>query len=735
MRINIKTKLLLSTIFISLTVFIFVMITNISFSNSSSLNQELELANKERILLKDLQIEVINIWQFLTDASLTQDSSVITSEAKSARNSANNLLAELEKLVPDSINIIESFSRDLDSFWDVGNKMFKDYGSSKLLGDNQMGKFDLSGATLFKDLEELSGPIIKLRESLYNENLKHIAGTRMLLLIVGIILSIIVFTLNFIISLQVVNPLRDTVNQLKSLSSKDADLTKELVVKNDDEIKELSKWYNLFVERVRLVIVNMSEIVHKNNILSQHLSRSSRDSTNAIENINNEITDLENGNQELLTAVKDTTDSVENISFVVNNLTQVVETQLTAIEQSSAATEEIMGSVDSVAKISENRLSTMENLVNLINTGGNKVENTSNFIKEILAKAEDMMSMVDIINNIASQTNLLAMNASIEAAHAGEAGKGFSVVAHEIRKLAEETRTNAARIGESLGETRDKIFLASEAGSDSQKAFTIIRGEVDQFSSALKEVSLSMNELSIASNEILTTVSTLVQTSNLVKESTTNLEIGASTIEESIVKVVSATDKTTKVIENVSVLSEELSSISLMVSAFGNQNKYNNSLLTLEVEKFETGVKTDTSKVVTAEIDWSDLLSVKIDDIDDEHKELFKRINALLVAMLDKDKSYDLLEISNYIGDYINVHFRNEEKMLEKFKYPKLEQHKKLHHIYEEDFKQIQQKIINGDSKALILLDIQDKVVTWLIEHIAKVDHEYSVYLLDNNLI
>ncbi|QEN06276.1 bacteriohemerythrin [Thiospirochaeta perfilievii] len=481
-------------------------------------------------------------------------------------------------------------------------------------------------------------------------------------------------------------------------------------------------------------MANIAEVVQKNRVLSLHLNKSSKDSTYAIKNINEEICDLKNNSAELLDAVSNASSSVENILSAVNQLTIEVETQFKAIEQSSASTEEIMGSISNVAKISEGRLSTMDTLTSLINNGGQKVENTNHFIQEILSKAEDMMSMVDIINNIASQTNLLAMNASIEAAHAGDAGKGFSVVAHEIRNLAEETGSNAGRIGESLKETRDKIYLASEAGNESQKSFKVIRHEVDLFASSLKEVSLSMNELSIASNEILESVSTLVSTSNSVKDATDNISNGSGVISSSIKQVNISSHKTDEVISNVSSLTEELNSISLMVSAFGNQNKYNNSLLYLETKNLNTGVDVK-EKDITAEIDWSDLLSVDVKDMDDEHKELFKRINSLLVAMLDRNKKYNLIEISNYLSDYIDYHFRDEEKLLEKHKYPKLDQHKKLHKKYEDDFRDIQERIKNGDYEALILIDIQDKVVTWLIEHIATVDKEYGRYLAENNLI
>lgn len=584
------------------------------------------------------------------------------------------------------------------------------------------------------------GAITKLELPSKDKAMMDVIITQMItskstIFIIGIILSVIIFIIGLFFSNKIGTPIKSTVAQFDSLTTNGADLSTEFKVQGTDEIAFMTMGFNNFIQSLKSSIVNISELVYKNKTLSSHLNNASKDSTYAIKNINDEVIVLQNNSDELLGAVNNASSSISHIITSVNQLTEVVETQLVAIEQSSAATEEIMGSVSNVAKISEGRLSTMDTLTSLIKNGGLKVENTNTFIQEILSKAEDMMGMVDIINNIASQTNLLAMNASIEAAHAGDAGRGFSVVAHEIRNLAEETGSNASRIGDSLKETRDKIYMAADAGNESQKSFSIIRQEVDLFASSLKEVSFSMNELSIASNEILESVSTLVETSHSVKEATGIIEDGSKIIDNSIAMVIDASDKTSNVVKNVSGLSDELRAISLMVSAFGNQNKYNNSLLSLEIDKFNTGVEYKQNSEITAEIDWSDLLSVDIKDMDDEHKELFKRINTLLTAMLDRSKSYNLLDISSYISDYIDFHFRHEEQMLQKHNYPKLEEHKKLHKKYEDDFSKIQDRIKNGDYEALILIDIQEKVITWLIEHIANVDQEYSNYLKEHNLI
>ena len=392
-----------------------------------------------------------------------------------------------------------------------------------------------------------------------------------------------------------------------------------------------------------------------------------------------------------------------------------------------------MASVRNVAGIAESRLATMDELVKLIRNGGEKVEMTNNIISAIQKNADEMMNMVDIINNISSQTNLLAMNASIEAAHAGEAGKGFAVVADEIRKLAEDTSDNAGMIADSLNATTEKINQATAAGTESEHALDVINDEVNAFSDALKEVSLSMNELSSASSEILESVSTLMSTSEVVKKASTEMKTGSSETLNSILEIKEVSANAVDRISEVADLTKNLENVSLQVSAFGNQNKYNNTLLTGEIEKFHTG-SVDQNYDVTMGIDWSDLLSVGIDAMDEEHKELFRRINDLLIGLLGQGEEHDLAGLVSRINEYVEYHFSDEEKLQAKYGFPELEQHKKLHAIYISEFAAIEEKLRAGEFDANLLIRIQDKIVNWLLDHIAGADKKYGIYINDKLL-
>ena len=549
-------------------------------------------------------------------------------------------------------------------------------------------------------------------------------------LVCGIVLLLTMTITNIVLGKQLNTPLKTISVTMKEMAAREGDLTAVLEDTSSKELNEIISQFNFFLEKIRIILDEVSGLIFKNDGLAVHLNTASKESAQAVSNITTSINDITDSSKILDNSIIQASSAIEEIMASIASLAKQVEHQFAAIEQTSSATEEIMASVANVAKIADSRLSTMEGLVELIKNGGEKVELTNGIIQEIQKNADTMMGMIDIINNISSQTNLLAMNASIEAAHAGDAGKGFAVVADEIRKLAEDTGSNAAMIAQTLNSTTEKINQATSAGEESDKALDVINTEVSIFNEALKEVSLSMNELSAASNEILGSITTLMDTSEEVKRASAEMQEGSRDTVQSLETIKEISAGTLRNVNMVSDMTENLNQSSLQVAAFGNQNKYNNTLLTEEIKKLHRGNREqETSKEVSVGIDWSDILSVGVDEMDNEHKELFKRINQLLSALLGRSKDYDLGEIVQFINEYIDFHFRDEEKLQAAYKYPKLEEHKKLHAIYEEYFREIEMKLKNDDFDAALLLEIQDKVVNWLLDHIARVDKQYGIYI------
>jgi methyl-accepting chemotaxis protein len=732
---SIRTKLLLAMVLVIGLDLAFLTVYLGSAGRERAMFRELNTMETRRSTIADLSLQVANLWQFLTDASLTQSAIAADKEGKASYDSAMADLDRLRKLETDPARLskLSGVSGKLLDFWAAGTRMIGSYASSKKEGDSVMVDFDSFGRDLLSLLDSLSKPIAERTTALERDFTS--SQDRDVMVLVLLALFSVTFTAlgGWLFIRRLTGPLLGTAATLENLARSHGNLSTTLPVSGKDEVATLARSFNSFAAKLRSILVNVSDLLLKNRKLAEQLQVSARHSAESVSDISGSVTNLTGHMLSLDGSISSSSSAIEQIMGSIRNLAVLVDRQFQAIERSSASIEEIMASVANVARIADARTAAINDLVDMIRNGGDKVQETNSMIVEIAKNADSMMEMIDIIDNISSQTNLLAMNAAIEAAHAGEAGKGFAVVAGEIRQLAEGTGANAAQIAASLRVTTDRIRLAADAGNKSEEALNVINREVAEFAKAMHEVSGSMNELSQAGQEILESISTLVTTSETVKSTSGEINSATQNILESVHSLKGISASALGEIHGVSTATKSLGVVSLQVSAFGNQNKYNNSLLAIETAKVETGIKQEAStEAVSVGIDWSDVLGVGITAMDDEHKELFKRINKLLVALVGDEagsQTADLEAIVEFIRQYIDFHFRDEEKLLLAEGYPRYDAHRQLHASYEAEFAGIGKELKAKGFSPALLIRIQDKLVNWLLEHIARVDTDYGAWI------
>jgi methyl-accepting chemotaxis protein len=276
------------------------------------------------------------------------------------------------------------------------------------------------------------------------------------------------------------------------------------------------------------------------------------------------------------------------VRHFIGRVSDLIQTQAAAINESSASIEEMTASIGNIAKATEEKLKVAESLETTASQGEEEMEESVRMIKKVAESAGVIMEMIQIIQDIAGRTNLLAMNAAIEAAHAGEFGKGFAVVADEIRNLAESSAESAHQITQSLNEVAGYISVAETASDRTGEVFTRIVRSVKDVSAGMSEMKNATYELSIGSSQILEALASLVATTQEVKSSSEEMNSQIAVIGDSMDEL-SKVSKDTKIgMEEISIGIGEIFNASEIIVQAGTSNRENVAELERLVARFKT---------------------------------------------------------------------------------------------------------------------------------------------------
>jgi Na+-translocating ferredoxin:NAD+ oxidoreductase RNF subunit RnfB len=211
---------------------------------------------------------------------------------------------------------------------------------------------------------------------------------------------------------------------------------------------------------------------------------------------------INNLNQNLSGQVGKSIDFMRGINTLIETLNDQIIRQASAIEKSSAAIEEMVATINNTASMAEKRQAAIQDLVDNVEQGRASMQETIEAVGDISKGIEGVGSTIKVIGGIAANTNLLSMNAAIEAAHAGEAGMGFAVVAGEIRRLSDTTRENSRSIAHTLTDIINGIKITTSRSSATNSLISTMAEEINGFANTMTELINSLGELSIGSREI-----------------------------------------------------------------------------------------------------------------------------------------------------------------------------------------------------------------------------------------
>lgn len=351
------------------------------------------------------------------------------------------------------------------------------------------------------------------------------------LVIVVILASIVLCAfIFFILELKMLKPLRTVGKAVKNLSSGEADLTIRLPVKTKDEFGELATDVNKFMELMQTIVSDLNGAQTKLSTIGLNLGSNSQESASATAEIMANISGVRKQSENQANAVCNTSDILAKSSASVNALKDLIDEQAAGIEESSAAIEEMLGNISSVTSSVRKMSESFTELGSTVNDGKTKLKNVAEKVNQISEQSKMLVQANQIIAQIASQTNLLSMNAAIEAAHAGTAGEGFSVVANEIRKLAETSSTQSKNIASELSVITSSIQDVVDLSKESQSAFGHIVEKLDSTDIIIREIDNAMTEQESASRQIFEALGDIKNQSVDVREKSIEMSTGVDAV-------------------------------------------------------------------------------------------------------------------------------------------------------------------------------------------------------------
>ncbi|MGE7675798.1 methyl-accepting chemotaxis protein [Lysinibacillus sp. NPDC094403] len=500
------------------------------------------------LLADEMKLSVVQVQQYLTDISATRALNNLDDGFEQAEKYSKVFYQNLEKLKnlhSEDQKRLESIKVAFDEYYSTGQKMANSYiQGGPELGNKIMLEFDTTSVEINEKVDMFQQEnITEIQNSLANVE-KLIDDNMQWFLWMFIIIVIICIVVGVVFARSIVVPVKKLTSAAKVIAKGDL-CQKDIEVRAKDEIKDLADSFNVMKSNLHSLIHSMTvNVEHTTSAAEQlaastdEISHSSHDIANLVERMAISDNQAAATGRESSVAMDETAQGVQRIAEATQMLhSKAVDTQ-------------------SIANDGEKTLHIAENQMSIIQQSSNT---TNERIKKLSTQSAEIVNITKVITEITEQTNLLALNAAIEAARAGEHGKGFAVVADEVRKLAEESKTSANQIV-------DVIELIQQETKEVEKAVSVTVVNVDEGVTFIQNAQNSFDEILHAIGDMTSQIEDVSASTQQISASIEEMAASVNEMSSSAVHAAEQSDTIASTIEEQAATIQEINAVAKSLS-------------------------------------------------------------------------------------------------------------------------------------------------------------------------